>query len=135
MGKPDMKVHGRLVNIITTHLKSGASAKDEQSRISRQVLGPALVQGHQVDAVQKPVNGGLAEWMQESAEESTILAMDANSRPQFEGDQTVWKVMTGLEGIQSVWADYFDNSAANCEPPPVSVNKCRGPGSKQPQKV
>jgi len=131
----DLKASGRVLNVLTTHLKSGASQEEEKQRLERQILGPALAQGHQGEPVQKAVDGGLAEWIQSSSEDAaTIVAMDSNSRPQFEAERTVWKVMKGLGGIRSVWSEYFDD-VNDCKPLPVSVNKCRGPGSKQPEKV
>ena len=196
----------RVRHVITSHLKSGASASDEHTRISTQVhrhacwtvakggqMGdtsslapPSLTLGtpsHRggvvlhvlcslVVQVQGPCTAtnnmaslqedagagagasagagvvgercvqvnGLREWYGASGDggESVVLAMDANSHPELqgnEGEDTVW---TSFPAQESVWGGDFDAAgqySGKGGAPPVTVNKMRGPESQQASKI
>eukprot|EP01062_Namystynia_karyoxenos_P038031 TRINITY_DN2764_c0_g1_i1.p1 TRINITY_DN2764_c0_g1~~TRINITY_DN2764_c0_g1_i1.p1 ORF type:complete len:722 (+),score=180.88 TRINITY_DN2764_c0_g1_i1:122-2167(+) len=116
---------GRSLSVITTHLKSGNRAEQEEARV-RQLTEKAQTTDGGSD--------GLLGWFQAAAAPA-ILSMDGNSRPQFPGEATVWKRCKAA-GLDSVWDDYFGpDGAPKVSNPPVTVNKLRGPGSAQPQKI
>ena len=38
----------------------------------------------------------------------TVLAVDANTYPDKEEDQTAWKALRSLPGVKCCWDDYYD---------------------------
>jgi len=103
------KLTGEQVQVITAHLASGLAEKDRKKRIkelkdSATVISSAaskkvgaLTPGS-TDASTGPGTTvqGIAAWFKESCQDGRcILSMDANSRPQFPGTETVWKVFSG----------------------------------------
>lgn len=119
------RVAGRDISVCTAHLKSGNSSTQEAGRL-QQVRGPV----YSLDGRSE----SLASWIGGPGER-VILAMDANSRPQFPGSETVWRAFKS-QGWNSVWDKYFSEAGeARLERCPVTVNKMRGPGSAQAQKI
>lgn len=114
------------LHIMTTHLASGL---DQEAKRVEQFVGPALADDGQA-------HRGVLGWFAE-CEGPAILAMDANSRPQFDSNEaTVWRTAKAAAGISSCWDEYFDaNGNPTRLPSPVSVNKLRGPGTKQAKKI
>jgi exonuclease III len=77
-----------------------------------------------------------------------IIALDANSDPTEtyeDSDQSassalvnnVWTSFRCIDGLQSVWDDYFDQNGRTIDEcnRPITVNKIRGPLSNQPKKI
>eukprot|EP01062_Namystynia_karyoxenos_P058874 TRINITY_DN50326_c0_g1_i1.p1 TRINITY_DN50326_c0_g1~~TRINITY_DN50326_c0_g1_i1.p1 ORF type:complete len:701 (+),score=208.04 TRINITY_DN50326_c0_g1_i1:85-2103(+) len=117
------------LSVITAHLSSGNRPEQEASRI-QQLRAPAPATDSDGPCA------GLLGWLEHAARTGPVLlAMDANSRPQFPGPQTVWRACKEAR-LSSVWDRYFAADGTQLrEPAPVTVNKLRGPGSAQPQKI
>eukprot|EP01065_Artemidia_motanka_P043036 TRINITY_DN5895_c0_g2_i1.p1 TRINITY_DN5895_c0_g2~~TRINITY_DN5895_c0_g2_i1.p1 ORF type:complete len:657 (+),score=138.23 TRINITY_DN5895_c0_g2_i1:74-2044(+) len=134
---------GKYLWIATTHLASGSGATQEESRIQQ-------LRGQRMCTDSEDRDGGLMEWLRTggsadpvdmsggcrpSKRAPVILGMDANSRPAFKADRTVWKTFKAA-GYRSVWDSSFDPAGQpTSSVQPVSVNKVRGPGSGQAGKI
>jgi len=154
---------GQLVQVMTAHLASGLAVKDCAKRM-KELTGKATVipssipdKGAKASAAAEAIMKlrtvkGMYAWWKESCQSGRcILTMDANSRPQFPGEETVWKTFSGansggtgadVRAWQSVWDKYFTaqgdpiaGSAPAGKNLPVTVNKMRGSMSQQPQKI
>ncbi|CAJ1403748.1 unnamed protein product [Effrenium voratum] len=117
----------RKFSVIGCHLSSGDSAKDEEGRLTEEVLCP----------------GGLLEAVHDvkAAGQGLILCTDSNSHPQITAAETegsCWKHLRRGAGA-SVWDDFFDESGnpltKDALDPPVTSNKVRGPLSEQAAKI
>lgn len=111
-------------NVCCAHLSSGDSEKDEAERL-HDLTTP-------LEGFQSPI-----EWLQGIfAKESTVFCLDANTAPGRKEPATVWKLLRGITGVQSVWdKDYTPDGAVLCLPAPVTTNKMRGPLSGQAKKI
>jgi hypothetical protein len=134
----------KLVNVMTTHLPSGAGDENEEKRLNYLLGRPTgesddkyqfieVEQGKSPGDV-KELKGGLSEFVKAMDKDMTIFALDANSQP----GESVWKQFTGDMDMKSVWQPYLDDlseSGDSSRYALVSVNKLRGPLSDQPKKV
>lgn len=150
------------IRVITCHLASGASKGDEKKRMN-EMKGTCVgfSSAHGGCKCSSPVRSkglsfeGLVSWLRYlSMRGQCIISMDSNSRPQFPGNETVWKTFCGeKDGARytssnengrnrrwkSIWDEYFD-ARGRCHKtddhdPPISVNKMRGAGSQQHRKI
>eukprot|EP00756_Hemistasia_phaeocysticola_P044953 Hpha_TRINITY_DN18729_c0_g1::TRINITY_DN18729_c0_g1_i1::g.47349::m.47349 len=131
-GAVKVSLHDRVadkdVSVCTTHLKSGNKMDQEAGRV-KQLRGPVCSDTGRCSSC--------ISWAGDPARPgAVIVAMDANSRPQFPGSETVWREFKRL-GWASVWDEFFcpETGAERVERTPVTVNKLRGPSSGQTQKI
>jgi len=165
---------GRTIQVMTTHLQSGTEPKDNKKRMGEiagkavelaSAIRPKTTDSKKIASLaatdSKRTVSGVLGWYEDSCQIGpSILAMDANSSPQFEAEKTVWKSfalasqkieLTSGSGAtkaatstarkwHSVWDSYFDmngmpKKSSSPMDPPVTVNKMRGTESEQPRKI
>eukprot|EP00939_MAST-03C_sp_MAST-3C-sp1_P003027 g3027.t1 len=135
------------IQIVTTHLASGTSKRDNKKRL-RELFGNRPVGAAQTNTTtgcekkdDGSSNGLYAFVLDASRKGRCILSMDANSRPQFRAEETVWTTFSrsrrrrqgqidddggGGSGLgktttaadddvpwTSIWSDYFDSSGCS----------------------
>lgn len=140
------KSSGALIQIITSHLSSGATMADNKKRM-RELFGDEKSEDI------TPSVRGLYAWATEAAKHKRcIVSIDANSRPQFRADRTVWRSFSGCGSCakhpsapkksfpwRSVWDAFFDRNGdpypSKGGDAPVTVNKMRGATSQQAKKI
>jgi len=178
---------GKSVQVMTTHLASGTAPKDNKKRMNeihgKAAEAPSVVACEKVGVAATTTTSkavspaaamktaaprtvkGLLGWYEDSCKAGRcILAMDANSKPQFFAPgchKSVWKefalashnksptlgskasgstAVPALRRWESVWDSYFDEhgrpkATSSSSDPPVTVNKMRGTESQQPKKI
>ena len=131
--------------VISAHLSSGTTAKDEAIRVKE--LGEKSWRAEDVSRPDEPCCGrtgpSLGEWIEAAAAVGpTLLCLDANTRPDQRHASsatggTVWQTLRSR--LASVWDAYFDAQGhpapQHSGAMPVTTNKMRGPLSSQPKKM
>lgn len=130
--------NGKIVNVLTTHLTSGAGTKKEQIRLNelkgtnehyRVIERAAGAEAGDIEIL----DGGIGEFVRKAQadDEVAIFALDANSSPYSPKikDENVCSYIENDLEMQSVWNAKME--AAIHPKYLVSVNKMRGPGSQQ----
>lgn len=134
---------GAPLTAVVAHLGSGSSAGAEALRLAELEAPTTLLAPHVLGEPRREVAGpSLLGCLREAvaANEPTLLCLDANSEPD-RADRaagSVWAAVRGVEGVRSVWEEWFDSSGAPtgaAAAQPVSTNKRRGQLSRQPAKV
>ena len=136
---------GAAIVVISAHLSSGTTAKDEKIRVKE--LGERSWRAEDVPQPSAQYSGrtgpSLREWIEAAAEAGpTLLCLDANTRPDQRQESiaaggTVWQTLRSR--LTSVWDAYFGAqgrpSPQHSGAMPVTTNKMRGPLSDQPKKM